>query len=517
MSIPNMDGPKTLNDIYRRACCMASATLASWQGRSLTYQDAFVAASRLAEDLREQLTVVSGARIGIALSDPFEWIISFIAVTSLGASAVLLMDGDVDLLDRLSKAARCHLLLADSFAPDFTGRQVLRIGRDLDIGSDLRDTDKKQRLAAIRATAFGSQMLQPDFPALIAFTGGTTGLPKGVLLTHRNLTSGLMNMMLGAQLSPRDNGSLQRTPRESPRTLILHPLSYIGGYSQLLLALMIGGRIIVLKEWDVERAAHLIDSERVNAIPGINPAQALDLLCAKPNATSLASLGIQGTSIERHALREIARQWPSVHLHTGYGMTETAGPVAVTGGASLLNRPMSLGRILPTMDVRIVDDSGRDVDSGVIGEIWLSGASVMRGYCGESAGSERLSSGWFGTGDLGYLSVDRHISVLGRRNHAINAQGGILLVEQIERALTDEFSIAEVVVLDTSAGSGTRRLTAVIVPVRGSEDQQAAIVGHVRAMLGREPVWVDVVFRMELPRTRAGKIDRKTLELMLTS
>jgi long-chain acyl-CoA synthetase len=517
--------PQSLNDIFRRAVKMGGTPFATFGSERMTYGQAFEEAGRVAMVLRERFGVGSGVRVGLALDNRPEWISAFFAIISLGATAVLIAQKDPAQIHHCVLESRCLLLLVDvptleTISPMDTAFPLIVVGLQgtkLSSSNDRFYLDQLIRETVGTCTDFGSlPSLPPNRECVIAFTSGTTGKPKGVVLTHLNIISGLMNMALGGLLAHALNGDVARrrpAGRRIPCALVHLPMSYIGGFSPLLLTLMVGGRLVILHRWDLDDVSRLIEIEQVTSLPGCDPAQLRELLQINVDAASLTSIGVSGVALHKELLHELATRWPHVVVGTGYGMTETSGSIAVIAGQALMERPQSSGRVLPTVDIRIVGDDNMSVAPGCEGEIWLRSASLMRGYCTASESPHGLIDGWFRTGDLGVLSEDRHLSIVDRLADAFTIDSTRVSALELERALVNDPRIVEAAVFKRNKQSHDSILIVVVVPRLPNLIDTASIQSTVTSISLIPASKVNVLYVSTLPRNRFGKVDRAALRL----
>ena len=560
--------PRNLNELYRKASRMGSATLAVFGDRRVSYGEVLSEAALFGSILRTRFAVGPGVRVAIALEGRPEWLVAFVAVTSMGATAVLIDLLNTEAIPHSLKVAQCalaimehrvaseissslngmkHLITTGEERPKATcsseqfsrwdelleeaRKPLIGEGQGIEATREVQMTLGARGVAEATSPADTSASCAEADEAIIAFTSGTTGSPKGVVLTQEGIVTGLGNMALGGMLAnavfPRNSakaGAARDRQRRTPCSLVLAPLSYIGGYSQLLLAMTVGGKVVLQDRWDVESICHVIDREQVRSLVGATPAQIRELMRCKPEAGSLASIGIHGTALHRTLLDEIANQWPQVTVSSGYGTTETNGSIASISGETLHRYPHYAGRVLPTVEVRIVGSDGSDAEPGEIGEVWLRGASLMRGYCTESGSVAGLAEGWFKTGDLGLLSPHRFLSIVDRVNQVVETGKRRISTLELERAVTCHSGVAEAAVLCelTAEPRGGRlgqegiSVVVVAVPKYGATLDSEGIR---RIVVERGSIAADAVTVVEaplLPKNRSGKVNRIELRAMLS-
>jgi long-chain acyl-CoA synthetase len=501
--------PASLTELYRRAVSMRDAPLVVLPGRRLTFADGLAFSSRLACSLKTLHSVSPGTRVGLAIEDPILWTISFLAVTSLGATAVLVGHRTAEVMQHCVRVAQCTLLIV-------AGSQVARSVAD-DLALPVFAVDDRQVTRRARGTADPRPAIEDlnsldrceATDALIAFTSGSTGPPKAVLSTHRAVIAGLMNMTLAAAMAGAREGPKFRPVsgrRPTPSTVVLSSMNHISGYGQLLLALYFGRSILALPRWHADDVMELINREGASHIVGASSTQIGELFQVSPSPGSLVGLGLSGAAVSSSLVSEVAERWPGVTLSVSYGMTETNGSICSISGESLRRRPQFLGVVVPTVDVRVVNESGSDVAQGQSGEIWLRGVSLMSGYCSKIQSDPGIHDGWFPTGDWGSISADRQLNVFGRLREVVRVNGATFTAADLEAIALALPELADVaaVSLAPPTGSGTL-IAAVLKPTcRMAPGEVMASIEHHFASAG---IRVSALLMPRLPRTVAGKVD----------
>ena len=427
-------GPKTLYDVFMKAADYDEHEFIINGNMRFTFGQAFQRGNNFARNLRQKYNIKKGSRVALIMYTGPEWAVAFMAICFAGATPVVIPVGSEGsyIVDAI-KLTNCALVVADLpsagkiRASGMKRPVVIPVMQRSDaisyIGAtsgfsvfNLADASGGKNDANVNETCGPT----PDDEAMIAFTAGTAGEPKGVIYSHRNMTTGLMNMALGGFLmSFRVSSDMRKPPHDTQScSLLAAPFSHISGYSQLMQMCFLGGKIVVMPEWNTERATALIESERVRLLYGLSPAMATGLLRSNRFTNSLRSLtclNIHGVTLHRTFIRELADAFPYISLRSGYGMTETCGAISMVTGMDMLGNPEFSGRTLPSVNVQIVDHNGREAARGDHGEIWVRGAMVMRGYCSNHYDSRVvLEDGWLKTGDLGCLDQAGNLYVSGR-------------------------------------------------------------------------------------------------------
>jgi long-chain acyl-CoA synthetase len=502
-------GPQTLLDIFRKAVSFPQREFLVADESRLSMGHVIDAASGIYCRLRTHAALMQGRRVAIIMRNCPEWIAAFIAVVSSGAPVVAIHAGAyaTEILDALQDA-QCHLAICDA-------DEAQKLKDSSWNGEILLATDPAQPNTAVPLDF--DDDVSPDAEALIAFTSGTTGRAKGIVLSHRNLVSGMMNMMLGGALTTMRSGMKPTTPASAPCTLMLSPLSYIGGYAQLLLMLYLGGKIILMSEWNALRAATFIAKERIKSISGAAPEMLRELAeldQTQHDLASLSNLSLFGSALQTEVKHLLFTAFPQVTLGTGYGMTETCGSVCVTSGNELAQYPLSSGLVLPSVDLRVVDADGSEMAAGETGEIWIRGAMVMKRYLGDAA-AEFPQQGWFKTGDLGRVDPDGRLYVLDRIKNVLKWNGSLISMSATEALAKSCAGVADAAVAGLAVTDEGQELVLAFTPSNANDhlaaELEETIVQKSTTTLPR----LRLIACDDLPKTVSGKIKRETLRRWL--
>lgn len=522
--------PQTLPELYDRAERFAERVLTVQDGEHHTFEEVFTKAARLAWNLKSQFGVEKGQRIAISMQNSTEWIIAFLAITSLGAVAVLVNSrGAPAELERAICDTECSLIIADArrtarlqeaggdsqrlarvVLTDET--RLLRPGKDRPFGELIAGWESSGRLACVPVDG--------DDIALMMFTSGTTGFAKGVMLNQRSVLAGVSGTSFGAALSfakfralagPESAAMLAARQAVS---LMIAPMFHVSGcHNGVLTALSSGGRLVIMTRWSAEGALRLIADEGVQSVAAV-PTMLWDLLHAprfdEYDLSSLAVVGTGGAAFPSNLLRSVHEVLPQVVFATGYGMTETNGSVCSSSGDDFIARPDSVGKILPIADVEVVDDEGGPLPAGEQGEILVRGALVMSGYFGRSDASAAIfRNGWMHTGDVGRFDDQGRLYVTDRKSLMIISGGENIYCAELERVLGEHPGVREVLAVAVPDGRLGEIPVIAVVPQPGHSVGADELRAHAGAFLAAYKVPRAFHFRSDtLPRTPTGKIDR---------
>ena len=343
-------------------------------------------------------------------------------------------------------------------------------------------------------------------PLLICYTSGSTGKPKGVLLSRDALAWNAANCTDMHGLRPED------------RILTTLPLFHVGGLNNLTTpALQAGCTVVLHPKFDTDACFDAIERERIT-LTVLVPAQ-LGMMMASPrwhsaDFSSLRMITTGSTIVPARIIDAVhARGVPLVQI---YGATETC-PIAVCLKAEdAMRKAGSTGKAAAHCELRIVDDSGKEVAQGATGEILVRGPNVMNGYWNapqETAAA--LVDGWFHSGDMGHQDAEGYLYVDGRRKEMIISGGENIYPAEIENVLAECQDIAEASVIGRPDERWGEVVVAVVAPKTGHSLTPAAVLQLLEGRIARYKHPKEVVFVGELPKTALGKVRKEDLRRMV--
>jgi long-chain acyl-CoA synthetase len=349
----------------------------------------------------------------------------------------------------------------------------------------------------------------PSAIALLQYTGGTTGVPKGAALTHANLTSNAL------QLAAVDPGEGKRLAR----VLGALPLFHIFANSAVLnRTILSGGSLYLLARFDAGEALATIRRCKLTDLCGV-PAMFQAMIDHKDVAKTSFDSVLQcfsGGAPMTVVLKERFEKVTGARVLEGYGLTETSGVVAVNPYEGE-TRAGTVGLPLPGTEIKVTDpeDPDRNMANGETGEIQLRGPQVMSGYWRSSEGSpEPLPGGWLRTGDLGFVEAGGYLRLVDRSKDMINVGGFKVFPSQVEAALLRYPAVKEVLVIAVPDDRVGERPKAFVVLNEGAETSPAALMKALCERIGKHERPMAIEILDDLPRTMIGKPDRKTLSKM---
>ncbi|WP_369217726.1 AMP-binding protein [Streptomyces flavofungini] len=478
------------------------------EGRTTTASDFRDQVYGLAAELREREVTV-GTTVALLTGNTVEALVSRYAANLAGARVVCLYDGmSAPTMARIMADADCRMLLVDAQQPELArdlrgavaeGVAVLSLGPGPD-GEDIL-----ARASPRPATPFTSPA-GPDDDWRIGYTGGTTGVPKGIGMTHGSHRAGLGDRLAGAG--------------EPPRFLACTPLAHLAG---LLVdrTLFQGGSVVLRHRFEPADVLATIERERVTHTWLLPPLlyQLLDHpALAATDLSSLSRVTYGGTAASPARLRQAAAALGPV-LHGWYGQAEAqliteTGP----GEQEMTGRDghLTVGRALPGVRIEIRDPDGVTLPAGERGEVLVRSPYAMRGYWKQPELTARvLRDGWVHTGDIGYLDDKGYLYIVDRLKEMIVVVGGHVYPAELEELLLRHPAVAQCTVFGHRDEEAVEHVHAAVVPAAGQRPALADIREFVTARKGRLYAPETLHVLPAIPLTAAGKPDRIRLRAQL--
>ncbi|KAL0575915.1 hypothetical protein V5O48_006061 [Marasmius crinis-equi] len=282
------------------------------------------------------------------------------------------------------------------------------------------------------------QQIDPEDDGMIVFTSGTTGLPKGVLLSQRAYLAAIGNAIAGrGRAALRRGEDFPVPPEEGPQQglLLPTPLFHTTGTSLIILSAIGGMKLVLMRKWDVSEAVRLIKAENIKAAGGV-PSTVVDLIEGGAHGLPLQSVMFGGAPVSTSISQRSKAAFPGSINSQAYGQSECNATAVGFSGEDFDARPASCGRAMPINDILIMKN---DVEcaTGEAGEIWLRGSNVMKGYWNDPVATAKTvtKDGWLKTGDIGYLDAEGFLYVKDRLKDIIIRGGENVDSVMVENAL----------------------------------------------------------------------------------
>jgi fatty-acyl-CoA synthase len=501
-----------------------------------TYGQLLERVEALAQGL-QGLGLEKGDKVVTLLRPGPEFVYLFFAVARLGAVIAPL---DPQLRPRglravLRQADPALLVASSPIEDDVLGqapnlRHVVVVGEGTEERgqSALTDLLTPKRLSA-RSAAEGLRLsgidVSPDDLVTLVYTSGTTGVPKAAMHTHRSLIAPVAATLKVRELWQRPSFSMLRKQikalaryRERLLRAAGGPQTFLSttgwhtitGLEVMLQGLLLGDRLVVMAQFHPRRALELVERERVTVLIAVPMAYQVMLSLDTFGDYDTSSLIVCGTGAApcpAHLAREIEERFGCA-VHIGFGATEMGGGIAVSSLAdSTTQRTGTVGRPLTDMEVKVVDEEGRKLSPGEVGELVCRGESVMLGYYNDPEMTARAvdQDGWYYTGDLAVIDQDGYIRIVGRKKDMIIRGGQNIYPAEIEGYLTAHPRIREAAVVGVPAAVGGESVWAFVILEEGAEMTPHQVKSYCRKALQRYEVPSVVRFVQDFPRAQTGK------------
>ncbi|KII94769.1 hypothetical protein PLICRDRAFT_693101, partial [Plicaturopsis crispa FD-325 SS-3] len=364
--------------------------------------------------------------------------------------------------------------------------------------------------------------ISPEDNATIIFTSGTTGLPKGVLSSHRGYLTNLRNLSCGSKRAMLRRGEdLPQSDSSDQRGILVPvPLFHVTGLTSLsTFATMNGMKIVLMRRWDVEQAVRsfspafmLILQEDIGIAGGV-PSMVSDLIqSSAARRHRLDALMFGGAAAPTQLYAKATHAFPGALMSQSYGMTEVNSNAVTFAGEDYEARPTSTGLAAPVNDIVIVQD-GTVVPPGQLGEVWIRGPNVMKEYWRDPVATERsiTKDGWMKTGDLGLLDEEGFLYIRDRLKDIIIRGGENIDSVMVENALYQDARVIEVAAVGVPDQRLGELVTAVVYaqPSHLSQLTESDLIALSRRSLPRFAVPVMILITSEpFARTPSGKITK---------
>lgn len=471
---------------------------------TLTYRSFADRIDGLAEGLRRQ-GVGPGGRVAYCGENSAEFLETLFAVASLGAVFV-------PINTRLAPPEIAHILRGTSpvlvihDAAMATGvttaiAEAGAIPRFVIDSPDSGDADYETLVIAGAPRVEAAVAL--DDPALILYTSGTTGPAKGAVLTHGNLTSNALNVVIDLDLV------------SSGVAMIVSPMFHAASLGMgVLPTLLKSGAVVLERRFQAERALMLIEKHGVTMLSGVPTT--FQFLAEHPNWAqtelgSLRNLTCGGSSVPLRVIEAFEAR--GLSFSQGYGLTEASPGVTVLQPTMSRLKIGSVGRAHFFTDVRVVDEAGDPVEPGVIGEVQAAGPNVMQGYLDDPVATAATftTDGWLRTGDLGYLDDEGYLFIADRIKDLIISGGENIHPAEVEQHIMRLDAVSGVAVIGVRDERWGEVPWAIVTVVDGAVFDAAQIASELDGKLARYKIPKHVVIVDDLPRTASGKIQRNAL------
>ena len=501
-------------------------------GKTLTYRQLEARTNQFARGLRE-LGVMAGDRVQIVLPNTPQFIIAYYAILKLGAVVVLSNpDANADLIVSHARETEAKVLVTLSAFSELA--QLIResagvptlvftgIGKHVTTSSDSafgrhkHPTDDDEKLArqigrfmseimADQTAAPPGVEVAPGDLAVISYTSGTTGQPRGVCLTHRNLVANAL----------QTRHWMKEIVYGKEVVLAVVPFEHSYGMTAAMnLPILIAAKIVIISVFELKQVLVQIRRYKPTLFPGVPSMFTLINQAKDVRSYGLSSIKacISGAAPLPVEVQEAFEKLTRGRLVEGYGLTE-AGPVTHSNPLYGLRKVGSIGVPLPNTDAKIVDLlTGQDLPPGQVGEMLVRGPQVMQGYWRTNNDEEStIRAGWLHTGDVAVMDDDGYFKIISRKRDTIFTGDYSVYPRDVEEVLYEHNKVLEAAVVGVGHEAGKQRIKAFVVPRPESRLTQEELLALCRRRLEAYAVPWEIEFRQRLPRSFIGKVLRRVL------
>ncbi|MDB9867054.1 acyl--CoA ligase [Pseudomonadales bacterium] len=518
--------PPSLREMWLASAAFADRDYLVYESERWTYSDAHRDVAAIANWMAKH-GIKQGDRVAIAMRNYPEWLLLYWACVSQGIAVVGVnawwVAGELafGLEDSAPKLLICDQERLDRFneikdqfpdLPVVGVRLKAPVDGVIDFSAMLKDGGE-----------LPAASIDPDEDACIFYTSGTTGRPKGAQLTHRGCVNNVMNLAFwGTAMShslARANNMPPPDPSVAPIAagLITTPLFHVTANNCMAQGTTLsGGKLVHMYRWDAGDALKIIAKERITSMSGV-PVMSRELISHpdfdKHDTSSLLTVSGGGAQVQPDLVGKIDRAVKTARPGTGYGMTETCGIITSIGGDFFVDRPDSCGPAMPNFDAKCVDADGHEVPQGSVGELWVKGACVIKGYLNRAeATAESITDGWLHTGDVARIDEDGFIYIVDRIKDMVLRGGENIYCAEVEAVLFNLDVIKECSVFGIPDDRLGEEVGVAIVLKPGTLITADEIRAHSAVQMAKHKIpryiWI---LEQPLPRNASGKFLKREL------
>ncbi len=499
-----------------------------YQDERYTFRETYELAAQLSWRMKERYGITKGDRVAIAMRNYPEFYLAFMAATAIGALAVPLnawWEGpelEYGLKDSEPKLIFADQQRADRMTPYLKTLKIplviVRPEGALPCGA----VSYPDLMAGSHEKEFPPAEIDIDDDAFIMYTSGSTGRPKGVVATHRAIITTAMTWQFSiVGLAYLNRNCLEEVkPIDRPATMLPVPLFHVTGLlSPFLSSFGLKRKMVILYKWDPEEAMRLIEKERVNHFSGV-PTMSWEMAnspnLSRYDLSSLTVLSGGGAARPPQHVKEMEKILGRHIAQAGYGLTETTAVGAINAGEPYAKHLDSVGRPSPpVVEAKIVDEQGKTLETGKIGEICFKSPSNLRGYWKDPKATADifLDDGWLKTGDVGIMDEEGFIYIKDRIKDLVIRGGENIACLEVEDALYEHPNVFEAAVFGLPEERLGEQVPAVVMvrPGKNLTELELKDFLHPRLAGFKIPslIWIQ---KDPLPRGATDKLYKKGLK-----
>ena len=497
-----------LSSIIDRSALYFNDKIALAYGENqFTYGHLRSATERIAFYLRDR-GVGRGDRIAIFMPNRPEWVAVYYAIVRLGAVAVCTSAAykKTEIAHLLKESAASLLVTCDELVPQTPERKNMGTVKDVVVWENEPVLESIWETPSANREPFTPVDCDPSDECVILFTGGTTGVPKGAMLTHRNILFTAQNVCYHERTVPDDVA------------LCFMPLNHVFGGNHIMnSSLYACGTLVLHKSFDMDRVLASIQHDKITRFYSV-PTVFIRLLNTPGSRRYLAGVKYCFSAATSMA-SEIVRQWQTVFnlkIHEAYGLTESSS--LVTFNHLYHHRVGSVGTPAGVVEVKIVDKEGQELPVGQTGEIAIRGPNIMKGYFNKPEETAKvLRNRWLHSGDIGRLDADGYLYIVDRIKDMIISGGLNVYPTEVEEVLYTHAAVEECAVIGMPHTEYGEAVTAFVKVKQGLTCSEAELIGFCKERIASYKAPKKIMFVDQLPKSPAGKILKREIRKSLDS
>lgn len=449
-----------------------------------------------AQRIQEKLQGRKGERIAILSHNRLEYIVLLFALAKAECVAVPLNIrlSAKELIFQLNDSGS-KILYAEEDNAEFAASLVEQ--------SELEHLDFMEDVCEESQTSFAfERMIDEEAPYIICYTSGTTGKPKGAVLTQSNIFWNAVNNKLAIDLTSED------------RCIVLLPLFHIGGIGLFAFpALFSGGTIVIPGKFDPKKTLAMIEKYQVTVVMGVPTIHQALLTSPSFGTTDLSTVRWfynGGAPCPRELIDAYFDR--GFLFGQGFGMTETSPTLFMLSKEDAPRKRGSIGKPVLFSEYKLLDPEGKEVEKGAVGELAVRGPNIMKEYWNRAdATKDALKDGWLLTGDLAKTDDEGFLFIVGRKKEMIISGGENIYPLEVEQVISQMEGIAEVAVVGNADPLWGEVPAAFIVKENGSALTEEAVIDYCQGNLAKYKIPKKVTFLKEMPKNATGKIQKTKL------
>jgi acyl-CoA synthetase (AMP-forming)/AMP-acid ligase II/ABC-type proline/glycine betaine transport system permease subunit len=476
----------------------------------ITFSDLNTMSNRLANRFLN-LGIKKGDRVVLLFQNCPEFCVAYFAILKIGAIAVIL---DFRLspaeMEPIFQEAEVSAIVTSVRQKVFIDRvrkvvpslqHIVVTGAE---GEDIRDWHSYEEIIEKESSENISIPLQEEDESLYLYTSGTTGRSKGVVLTNDHLGYFPESIRNALPVSEKEIWGL------------VLPISHISGPVVMNLMVETGLSVSIVDEMKPKKILDAIQNHRVTVFHAVPPIFQLILNIPhweRYDCTSLKMAAMMGTVVPESLMKEVGERYPHLHPLQGYGATETSPLLTLTHLKDAPRKMASAGKVVPRAELKIIDQEGKEVEVGRMGEIIARGPQIMKGYFKDPrTTAKKIKDGWYHSGDLGRLDEEGYLYVIGRVDEMVVTGGLNVYPSEVETVLLNHPKVQEAAVVGIPDSRRGQILRANVVLKHGETATRREILSFCKERLASFKMPRQLEFKDSLPKSRTGKIVKRQLK-----